>query len=452
MIQQHYFDAIVRRIVHSRNPLEREHIFLGTHAEYGYPVLVHKPLLKEHVHILGGSGSGKSTRMVNLIESELIRGDPGAVVVIDLKAEMTHMENVRRETQRQRRVFKQFTNVLGLSSYIFNPIQQLSSKTTSFVQMVETIMESLRLNHGDGYGRRYFSIVGREWLLRTIKNWPNLNSFEELYAKAAPEFFKNEAERDRCRELISVIQQVAEVAAMNWKPRPGESDRPLKDAIFMPDVVEQGQVIYFSLPAIGETSTVREIANLALYSLLTAQKNYQERGGKNQTYLIIDEFQQMASDGFKLVLRQARKFGLSLILANQSEADLMTPQTSRLLDVVRTNTQVKIYLSANETNTVKMLEKASGVIAYAGADGIPQYRPRRSVNDINFYSGHSDYAICWITRDSGFTAYGGDWFGLRTDFHISAQEFEERDSAPWPAATESTIVAERPAGGALRDN
>src|ERR1051326_1269380 len=42
MIQQHYFDAIVRRIVHSRNPLEREHIFLGTHAEYGYPVLVHK--------------------------------------------------------------------------------------------------------------------------------------------------------------------------------------------------------------------------------------------------------------------------------------------------------------------------------------------------------------------------------------------------------------------------
>src|SRR5262249_18747239 len=149
-----------------------------------------------------------------------------------------------------------------------------------FVQWVETILESLRLQHGDGYGRRFFSVMHFEWLLLTIKRWPNLSSFEELYGKTAPEFFKNEAERERCRELISVVQQVAEVTAMNWKPRPGESDRPLKDAIFMPDVVEQGQVIYFSLPAIGETSTVKEIANLVLYSLLLAQKNYQEKGGK----------------------------------------------------------------------------------------------------------------------------------------------------------------------------
>lgn len=445
---KHYWDAVVRRLLNSRNKLEREHVLLGLHAEYGYPILLHKKLLREHVHVLGGSGSGKTSRIINPLETQLIRGDDGAVVVIDLKAEPIHRENVKREAERARRVYKQFTNVLGLSSYIFNSFQELNSKTASFGQCVETIMESLRLNHGDGYGRRYFTVQGHQWLLRTIKNWPNLNSFEELYSKATPEFFKNEAEMDRCRELISVIQQVAEVVAMNWKPRPGESDRPLKDAIFMPDVVEQGQIIYFSLPAIGETSTVKEVANLVLYSLLTAQKNYHGRGGRRQTHLFIDEFQQMASDGFKLILRQSRDIGLSLVLANQSESDLMSPQTSRLLDVVRANTQVKIYLSANETNTVKTLEKSSGVLAFAGADGIPTYRPRRTVNDINFYSGHSDYAICSISRDSGFTAYGGDWFGLRTGFHIGAEELKERDSAPWPGATESTIVAERTANSA----
>jgi hypothetical protein len=215
----------------------------------------------------------------------------------------------------------------------------------------------------------------------------------------------------------------------------------------MPDVVEHGQVIYFSLPAIGETSTVKEVGNLGIYSVVTAVKEYRERGGKRPVYLIIDEFQQVASEGFKLLLRQARSLQLSITLANQSESDLMTKQANRLLDVVKANTQVKIYMSAEETNTIKTLEKASGVIPFVAADGRLSYTPRLTVNDIRHYSGHPDYAICWITRDSGFSAYGGDWFGLRTDFHISREEYEARENAPWPCPTASTIVAERVANG-----
>jgi hypothetical protein len=162
----------------------------------------------------------------------------------------------------------------------------------------------------------------------------------------------------------------------------------------------------------------------------------------------MDEFQQMASEGFKLYLRQARSTGLSLILANQSEADLMTKQASRLLDTIRANTQLKIYLSVSDPNTVKLLEKASGVIAYEREDGALDYRPRLTVNDVTRYSSANDLAICWMTRDSGFSAYGGNWFGIRTYHHITRAEFEKRDRASWPEATEATIVAERNVEGA----
>lgn len=430
------WDAVTSRLLNSRNRLEREHICLGFHAEYGYPILYHKALLPEHFHVLGGSGSGKTTKVLTPLEAALIRGGDGAVIVMDLKGELGHSESVRKEATKARRRFKHFTNQLGLSSYLFNSFQQMNSRTTSVSQQVETIMESLRLNHGDGYGARYFSIQGRQWLSNTVRRWPNIASFEELREKAKPEFFKNESEMDRCRELISVVEQVAEVTAMNWKPKPGESNQPLKDAIFMPDVVRNKEVVYFMLPALGETSTVKEIANLALYSIVTAVKQYHEEGGRGRTYLIIDEFQQMASEGFKLILRQARKFGLCLILANQSEADLMTRQANRLLDVVRTNTQTKIYMSVDEQNTVKMLEKASGMYSYI------DHSPRLDSNAIRSYSSHPDYAICWITRDSGFTTYGGDWFGMRTEFHITNEEYQARDEAPWPEKTESTIVAQ----------
>jgi hypothetical protein len=41
------------------------------------------------------------------------------------------------------------------------------------------------------------------------------------------------------------------------------------------------------------------------------------------------------------------------------------------------------------------------------------------------------------------TQYGGDWFGLKTAHHISLEEYQKRENAAWPAATESTIVSTR---------
>lgn len=437
------WDAAVGRIQSSKNSLERGHVLLGFHAEYGYPVLVPTRVLNEHMHILGDSGSGKTSRVLAPLIAQLIRAGGSGILIIDLKGDRALFESVRLGAEQHGRTFKHFTNVLGKSSYTFNPVLQVNSKTTSIAQFVETLMEALRLNHGDGYGSRFFTSQTRSWLLKTVKRFPNIATFEELLSKATPEFFKNEAEMDRCREAISVIQQIAEVTALNWKPNAGESDLPAREAIFMPDVVRLGHIVYVSIPAIGETSTVKEVGNLFLYALLTAQKAYKDAGGTKQTYLVIDEVQQMASDGFKLILRQARSFGLSMCLANQSESDLISRSTNRLLDTIKANTQVKVYLTATDPLTIKTLEKSSGLIAYSGMNGKLDYRPRLTVNDIAHYSGHSDYCICWITRDSGFSAYGGNWFGMRTCFHIDRAEFERRDNAPWPAPTPATIVAER---------
>jgi hypothetical protein len=442
------WDALVGRLLKSSNRLEREYVFLGWHAEYGYPVLVPKWCLQEHMQIQGGTGSGKSSRGFAPLQTQLIRAGTSAVIIFDFKGEPLLRETARIEAEMAGRVFKHFTNVFGLSSFLFNPFQQSDSSRISFSQKVETLMEALRMNYGDGYGKKFFTSQARAWLLKTFKRFPNIASFEELHAKAAPEFFKNETERDRCLEAITIIQQLAEVTAMNWKPGPGESDQPLQDAIFMPDVVAQGQVIYCSLPAIGETSTVKEIGNLLLYAVMNAVKEYRERGGKNQTYVFIDEAQQMASRALNLILNQGRGFGMSLILGNQSDSALMSPEMNRLLDTIRANTQVKLYFSVTDANTVKLLEKASGVIPYETDDGKFDYRPRLTANDIAEYSSREDLAICWITRNAGFAAYGGNWFAIRTAHHISRDEFERRSDAPWPAATASTIVAERTVDGA----
>lgn len=50
------------------------------------------------------------------------------------------------------------------ASWLLKSRDRLDPKTTSIAQTVETIMESLRLNHGNGFGARYFSVQGRECL------------------------------------------------------------------------------------------------------------------------------------------------------------------------------------------------------------------------------------------------------------------------------------------------
>ena len=107
----------------------------------------------------------------------------------------------------------------------------------------------------------------------------------------------------------------------------------------MPNVLQENEIVYFWLPAIGETSTIKEIANLVVYSLLTAAKSRRDTSEKIQAYLFIDEVQQVASEGFKLILNQGRSHGLSMIMANQSELVPDVRLANRLLDSVRTNAQ-----------------------------------------------------------------------------------------------------------------
>jgi ABC-type molybdate transport system ATPase subunit len=71
-------------------------------------VLLHKNLLHEHMHVLGGSGSGKTSCVLAPLVTQLIRAGDSAVVIIDLKGEMAFFESVRLECERSKRTFKYF--------------------------------------------------------------------------------------------------------------------------------------------------------------------------------------------------------------------------------------------------------------------------------------------------------------------------------------------------------
>jgi hypothetical protein len=467
----------------SPNALAREHLFLGYHYHALYPVLVHSKLLWEHMHILGASGSGKTSRGLLPLITQLVERNDGAVIVLDLKGDNLLFQGTRAVAGMR---FKHFTNMINRSTHLFNPFNQLRSGTISINQFCEIVLGALRLNHGDGYGRSYYSRMARLWLADIMLTHPGIQSFHDLYQHLKKRPPKGPAGQDarmlreECFELISVIHSLSTVEALNWQNIPNASAAPLAAQIYLPEVLAKKEVVYFNLPDSQESFTVREIANLVLFSTFEAARA--SVGSGQRIYLIIDEFQNIASRAFERIVREARGFNMTVILSHQSLADLETIDAPELESVVQQNTQVKQFFSATEPRLQQYLLDCAGQtlgIQYGFTrrgvvnkirmrdwvqEGTEPERttgrwiledqkledsmtatevviPRMNLNDILQYSSSPDTSIVLFGRDSGFTAYGGHWFAIRSPYSLALAEKELLESLPWPNQTSETISA-----------
>lgn len=417
----------VRRL--QASPKGQDYIWLGTHATEDYPVLLHRDILREHAHILGDTGSGKTALGIAPMLEQLVQaGD--AAVIIDLKGDITLFETARVAAGER---FKFFTNELGKATYAFNPFGQLHREHINLNQICEVFLSALALEHGDGYGRSYYSRVARNLLMRTLAQYPDVASFAEL--KQRIESMANDAEQRRdAFELIAVVESLAGYPALNVTEE--VSPQVAREAIFMPDVLAKNQVVYFWLPPAIEAATAREIAKLAFHTLFTSAYQYQRIWQKQaRVWVIIDEFQHVASLSFKVILQQARSMGIGLILANQTAADLWVADTN-LKDTVQANTRFKQYFSISNKMEREELSKNSGETMYS-FQGIG---PRMMLNDLIELSDERQSSVVLISRGKGLTQYGGLAFPLHSLYHITEREYQRRSAAPWPDPTDSTIV------------
>lgn len=468
----------VDRIQKSNDKTERESLWIGQHAEAGYPVLLHREILHEHAHILGDSGSGKSALGLAPLMSQLISAsgrdrrhfaemdrpgwmqkDLSSIVVIDLKGDPALFHGARIDARKAGLPFRWFTNQTGLATHIFNPFLQKHMRSVTPNQQAEIWLDSLGLSHGDGYGRSYFSRVNRRILSRILTTFGNrIDSFAKLHEYTQDEKLDllgkklriTKKEREDAAEVFAAIESLAAVTALNATSaqRTGKTDDDpaLKHRIDMYDVCARPMVVYFYLPAAIEAASVKEIGQLALFSLLSAAVHREAKGLPNlQTYLFIDEFQQIVSENLEIVLRQARSKRIAAILANQTISDLITP-TADLRPTVQGNTRFKQFFAATDLEQQKSLIEASGdTIDYLESwtldgpgikDGeIRQSQtvmPRLSRNDVISISDKPTQSIVQISRGKGFAQFGGFPFALESQFHVSEDEYDRRVTMPWP--------------------
>lgn len=452
---------------------ERDHLFLGINPDSDYPVLLDRDILKEHAHLTGDSGSGKSALGIAPLMAQLIGRPNCSVVILDLKGDMALFEDARLEveavnTARQNQPgyqpipFQWFTNRIGHSTFAFNPFLQSHMSGITLHQKAAILMQSLGLDYGEGYGTAFYSSVNRHVLTKALQHDPGIDSFRNLSAFFDKDLrtLLNELRIERkqyqdASHLFVVMDALASFEALNVTADGGYPEIVFQQQIDMAAVVRQPSVVYFYLHAALEESAVREIAKVALHSLLTAA--VQRGRSDHQVYLFIDEFQQVVSQNLEIVLRQARSQGIGVILANQTISDLRT-RAANLIPTVQGNTRFRQVFSASDLLAQDAIMRASGETIYDLCSHSVAVRSGRNPsttvtnsthevidtrirrNDIIEISDRQRHSLVHITRGKGFTQFGGFSFPMVSDYHISQIEYRRRDQAAWPEPRPGTLL------------
>jgi hypothetical protein len=422
-VERYNWQEKVRSVLYSPDPFMREHVYVGEHALDGHPLFVHNPILGRHLLACGHTGGGKtSLGLVPLIIQRLRRKNSGALVVIDLKGEPFLFHTVRTEAERSGRTFKFFTYEQGKATFGFNPWQGKDRRHISIRRIVETFIKALDLQHGSGYGKAFYTREARAWLLKTII-YRRVRSFEELRVFA--EEVKGK-ERENIGELLDVIESLATLPQLNITQ--GQTNRQVVDnAIVMKDVVENGQVVYFYLPA-EEEQTAAELGKIAVHDL------FQAADGKHPVICVIDEFQRIVGHNIEDVLNQARSKLLSLWLANQTISSLKNSDGD-LRHVVWTNAHLKLIFSVPDPQGQEYVDQAIGdQTLITKPEGHKTRVPLFGPGGYRELGSNHFFMVAHVIEDSGLTQWKGYPMPVIVEHTMQTPEFKERERAPWPSA------------------
>lgn len=338
-------------------------VLLGLNRATGKPVHVARELLGAgHLHIRGRTGAGKTSRAMLPIILQLIASDPRLggtpepVIVLDLGGDRALFHSVQSAAHHAGRAFRFFSLDPDDAWSYFDPFQAASKRPDRVIEMAEMLIEAFGLDNGPIYGGQYFTAQNLRALLHVATQLvkQKANQGEITIDDISKYLARNDrqiADAEQIRATFEFLGQYRQL-----KPPPGT---PEDQVIDLNRAIQEGEIIYFFLPSMGKSVTVRPVAGLALFSLQQIAMRRPSLGLPiRRTWILIDEFQSIAGRSFENFLAQCRKFGLSLVLCHQTLSQLQNRDTA-LDDVVAKNTAVKLFFTAEGVDEVEELQAYS---------------------------------------------------------------------------------------------
>ncbi len=349
--------------------------------EHGDPIddpdqAVHVPrdVLKEgHIHVRGRTRSGKTSLAIAPLLRQLARPYPycdakghvlvphmqDPIFIFDLGGDLSLFNFVKEDLCQSQYEDEQGNIIAPKRTFrflslkkeddwdYFDPFQIVPEGERDLIRLAQVLIEAFNQDYGLLYGAAYYSMRSLSALLRVANHVVSQSQGgKRLDFHQVGQYFERNNKFDRDEAQIKMAFEFLMNYAQLRRP---PADAPHRREVQWRRALDDSEIIYFFCPSMGQATTARQVAGLGLYTLLATAQLRKDSGanqgvGHRHAWVIVDEFHELAGRSFASLLAQSSKFGISLILANQTTTQLETRDVN-LAHVIRDNTLAKMYFT-----------------------------------------------------------------------------------------------------------
>lgn len=326
-----------------------------------------------HFYVIGATGTGKTKFIEYLIQQDIANGngfgviDPHGDLIEDIKGFLVnHLEDqISQDAFLDRIILIDPTD--PEYTVIFNPLEKMPN--ISVAEQASELVSSFRKIWSDSWGVRMEDLMRNSMISlgETELGLIDLPTFltNRSFRKATLQKVSHTIAQEYFRRFDSMTDrsQITWIEPVMNKINAFLSDERIrhifslnKSSFNLRDIMDQKKILLIKL----DKGRLKDSANL-LGSLFMAKIQMaafsrsdipQEK--RVPFYLYIDEFQNFANDSFSVILSEARKYGLSLIMAHQNLAQIPTTLRSTVLG----NTGIQVVFRINRQDAQLLAKEA----------------------------------------------------------------------------------------------
>lgn len=299
-----------------------------------------------HMYVIGATGSGKTKFLESLIQQDINNRngfgviDPHGDLVEDIKG---FLANSYDENELAERIIlvdptdEKFT-------VTFNPLERLPGVTVA--EEVNELVASFRKVWSDSWGARMEDLMRNSMVALgeagyTLVDLPvflSRRAFREIVIKkmthpvAIEYFMRFEAMTDRA-QVTWTEPIMNKVNALLSDERIRQIFSAPRSSFNIRGIIDSKSILLIKLDKGKLKDSADLLGSLLMSKIQMAAFSRGDLPQRKRTpfYLYIDEFQNFATESFSLILSEARKYGLSLIMAHQTLAQIPDELRSLIL-------------------------------------------------------------------------------------------------------------------------
>jgi hypothetical protein len=326
-----------------------------------------------HFYVIGATGTGKTKFLEFLISQDIKKGngfgviDPHGDLVEDIKGFLAeHFEQEKDHSLLSEKLVLIDPTDLDFT-VTFNPLEKLPN--ISVTEQAGELISAFKKIWSDAWGVRMEDLLRNSLIalgeagfsLCEISAFLTRRNFrKEVLVKVShpitQDYFQRfDAMTDRS-QLTWIEPVMNKINAFFSDDRIRQMFSSTKSSFNLRQIMDQKKILLISLDKgkLKGSSDLLGSLLMAKIQMAAFSRSGMPPAKRTPFYLYIDEFQDFANDSFSVILSEARKYGLSLIMAHQTLSQISTELRSMILG----NAGIQVYFRINRHDAQLLAKEA----------------------------------------------------------------------------------------------